>query len=129
MRSMSGELADFRVKTKERLRWILENNHIEVKEAADICGVSKATMRRWLKIDDPTFMGFDEAASLAKHIRKPIGFLYPQSGWELDPSLGYNPLLSLSALEVIFLDSCLQAARALISGKDALIIQQRCHSD
>ncbi len=120
MKSVPKDVAEFRVKAKERLKWVLETHHITVKNAADVCGVSKATIMRWLKVGDPTFIGFDEIACLAKHIRKPIGIFYPQSGWELEILLSDNPLLSASALEMTFLTACLQASRALLEGQQRL---------
>lgn len=71
----------FLLSIKAHLREIFENSDLSYSAAAQILGVDRATVRRWLQDNDLNCIDLVGMVRLSHHLKIPIQQLLPISSW------------------------------------------------
>ncbi|WP_423056034.1 helix-turn-helix domain-containing protein [Aeromonas salmonicida] len=66
---------------KGHLRAILQDRGLSYSEVARLLGVNRATVRRWLRDDDPNCIDLLGLAELSYHLAVPVQQLLPITPW------------------------------------------------
>ncbi|MEM0550227.1 MULTISPECIES: helix-turn-helix transcriptional regulator [Aeromonas] len=81
MRSSSTVAQSLLVDIKRHLRSIFDDHNLSYSSVARLLNVDRATVRRWLRDDDPTSIDLLGMAELSYHLGIPIQHLLPLTPW------------------------------------------------
>lgn len=75
---------------KGHLRAVFEDRGLSYSSVARILGVDRATVRRWLRDDDPNCIDLLGLAELSIHLEIPVQQLLPTTPWGDGPQQVYG---------------------------------------
>lgn len=81
MRRNSGGALSLFSGIKGHLRAVLEDQGLSYSSLGRILGVDRATIRRWLRDDDPNCIDLLSLAELSYHLGIPVQQLLPTTPW------------------------------------------------
>lgn len=110
--------SSFLAETKSHLKSIMKARGLSINAAAEIAGVNRATMRRWLDDREHSCIDIPSAILLFQHLNLPMTVLFPATPWITGNTLQFQQLLCyLNPAEQVWALSVVMGAREIFTQK------------